>query len=84
MLREKEIVQLKKGLMTPYVTNGPQVDYPDGQSAHEFSIGEFPCLPCVIHVFNGVLYLGAERDISWMSIPAGTNTRKHGWRDVVS
>ena len=33
---------------------------------------------------DGVLYLGVEKDVSWMSIPAGTNTRKHGWRDVVS
>lgn len=49
--------------MTPYVTNGPQVDYADGQGAQDFSIG-------------------AEKDVTWMSIPAGTNTRKHGWRDV--
>ena len=39
MLREQEIVQLRKGLMTPYVTNGPQVDYADGQGAQDFSIG---------------------------------------------
>ena len=67
--------------MTPYVTNGPQIDNPDGQNAQEFSLGMDNS---VIHMFDGVLYLGVEKDVSWMSIPAGTNTRKHGWRDVVS
>ena len=66
--------------MTPYVTNGPQIDYPDGQGAQDFSLGtDHP----IIHMFDGVLCL-VEKDVSWMSIPAGTNTRKHGWRDVVS
>ena len=23
------------------------------------------------------------KDVSWVSIPAGTNTQEHGWRDVV-
>lgn len=45
MLREQEIVQLRKGLMTPYVTNGPQTDIPDGQGAQDFSIGGSPYLP---------------------------------------
>ena len=67
--------------MTPYVTNGPQIDYPDGQSAQDFSIGMDDS---IIHLFDGVHCLGVEKDVSWMSIPAGTNTRKHGWRDVVS
>lgn len=67
--------------MTPYVTNGPQTDYSDGQGAQDFSLGMGNS---IIHMCDGVLYLGVEKDISWMSIPAGTNTRKHGWRDVVS
>ena len=33
-------------------------------------------------MFDGVFIV--EKDVSWMSIPAGSNIRKHGWRDVVS
>ena len=35
-------------------------------------------------MFTGVLFIVVEKDVSWMSIPAGPNIRKHGWRDVVS
>ena len=80
-MREQEIVQLRKGLMTPYVTNGPQIDIPDGPNAQDSSIGRPLCAHFII--FDGVLYL-VEKDVSWMSIPAGTNARKHGWSDVVS
>jgi len=38
-LREQEVQQLRRGLMTPYVTNGPQIDYPDGQSGQDVSLG---------------------------------------------
>ena len=67
--------------MTPYVTNKPQIDYPDGQSAQDFSLGMDNY---IIYMCDDVLYLGVEKDVSWMAIPAGIDTRKHGWRDVVS
>lgn len=68
--------------MTPYVTNGPQIDYPDGQSSQDINLGISSYHNTTI--CDGVLFLGVERDASWMSIPAGSNTRKHGWRDVVN
>ena len=55
MLREQEIVQLRKGLMTPYVTNGPQIDYPDGHQS-DYSMGMCEYHP-VVHAYLMVYFI---------------------------
>ena len=55
MFREQENIQLRRELMTPYVTNRPQIDNPDEQGPQDSSLSKIPQLlnyisMCIIQV----------------------------------